>query len=106
MDSSKGMISTYAAPVISAITLGVFCVAYLIAYLSKDGNSLTMMSGAIIGMAGTVVNFWVGSSSGSQAKDVTIAAQSAATSAVAKASAAAPVVVSVPPVVAQVSNQA
>jgi hypothetical protein len=65
----------WAKPAISVFALGIFVVAYLIAFLSKDSQSLLLMSGAVIGMAQQVVGYWVGSSSGSTAKTAQIVAQ-------------------------------
>lgn len=96
--SMKDRIATWAPPVVSVIALLIFAMAYLIAYLSKDNQTLVMMAGAAITMATQAINFWTGSSSGSQKKDDQQAAalerstQALATSVPVAAAAAAPVV--------------
>ena len=67
---------TWAKPAISIFALVVFLAAFGIAYLAKDSGALTLMMGAAISMAGTVVNYYLGSSSGS-AKKTEIAAVAA-----------------------------
>jgi uncharacterized membrane protein len=75
--TSTPKLATVGAPVVSIYTLTIFLVAFGIAYLLKNETAMTMMFGGIVSMAGTVVNFWVGSSAGSQNKDATITALSA-----------------------------
>ena len=58
----------WAKPSISVFALGIFLVAFVVAYWSKDNTSLSMMMGAAIAMAQQVVNYWMGSSSGSTKK--------------------------------------
>lgn len=53
----------------------IFLIAFCVAYLAKDSNNLTMMMGAAITMGSTVVNYWLGSSSGSAKKTDLISAQ-------------------------------
>lgn len=65
---------TWAKPSVSIYAMSIFLVALGIAYWSKDSSSLTMMMGAVITMATQVVNYWLGSSSGSSKKDDVIAA--------------------------------
>jgi hypothetical protein len=64
----------WAKPIISGFALGIFVLAYAVAYLLKDEKSLLLMSGAAIGLAQQVVGYWVGSSASSTRKDATIAA--------------------------------
>ena len=66
----------WAKPAIAIIALMIFIVAFAIAYLSKSNSSILLMEGAAITMAGTVVNYYLGSSSGS-AKKTEIAAVTA-----------------------------
>lgn len=65
----------WAKPAVSIYALTIFLVAFGIAYLAKDTASLTMMMGAAISMGTSVVNYWIGSSSGSDKKTTIIAAQ-------------------------------
>ena len=72
--------SLWGAPAISIYTLTIMIGAMAIAWLTKNDNAMTLLTGAAIANATTIINFWVGSSAGSQKKDETIAAQSAAAS--------------------------
>ena len=65
----------WAKPAVSIYALTIFLIAFGIAYLAKDTASLTMMMGAAISMGTSVVNYWIGSSSGSDKKTTIIAAQ-------------------------------
>ena len=58
----------WAKPAISAFAMAIFVAAFVIAYLAKDQTSLTLLMGVAGSMATTVVNYWVGSSSGSDRK--------------------------------------
>lgn len=64
----------WAKPGVSVYAMTIFLVAFGVAYMSKDSSSLTMMMGATIAMAQQVVNYWMGSSSGSSKKTDVIAA--------------------------------
>lgn len=66
---------TWAKPSVAVFTLAGYVVAYAIAYFAKSDSAINMLIGASITMAGTIVNFYFGSASGSQAKDKVIAAQ-------------------------------
>lgn len=55
----------------------VFFACLGIAYWTKDSNAISLLVGAAVANSTTVVNYWLGSSSGSSAKDATIAAKSA-----------------------------
>lgn len=59
---------TWAKPSVSVYAMTLFLVALAIAYYAKDQTSLSMMMGATIAMAQQVVNYWMGSSSGSARK--------------------------------------
>ena len=59
---------TWAKPGISIYALTIFVIAFGIAYMSKNDASLTMMMGAAISMGTSVVNYYLGSSSGSAQK--------------------------------------
>lgn len=63
----------WAKPMVSFFALGIFVVAYLVAYLSHDNATLLLMAGATIGMANQVISYWVGGSSGSTAKSALLA---------------------------------
>lgn len=63
-----GQIST------SAITQIIFMVLAIYAFVAKNEQMELLVVGAAIANATTVVNYWLGSSSGSKAKDATIAA--------------------------------
>ena len=62
---------------VSIIVLLVFLAAIVVAWLTKD-PSLGILLGMAGANAGTAVGFWLGSSSGSQKKDATIAAMNPA----------------------------
>ena len=63
------------APIVSILVLVTFGAVIGLAMTQRlpDSQSMTMLVGALISMATTVVGFWVGSSASSQAKDITIA---------------------------------
>lgn len=65
-----------AAGIVAIFTLAIFLGCLVMAYMLRDSPSIQMLVGASIGMAGTAVNFYLGSSKGSQNKDATIAALS------------------------------
>lgn len=71
--TTSGAEPMWAKPSVSIYALSIFVVAFGIAYLSKDATSLSMMMGAAIAMAQQVVNYWMGSSSGSAKKTELIA---------------------------------
>ena len=58
----------WAKPAVSVYAMTIFIIALGIAYMAKDSSSLTMMMGAAISMGSTVINYWLGSSSGSSKK--------------------------------------
>jgi hypothetical protein len=62
--------------VVSIFVLGIFLAAIVIAWLTKN-EALQILLGMAGANAGTAVGYWLGSSSGSKAKDATIAAQAA-----------------------------
>lgn len=63
----------WAQPSLGAVQQIVFVAALGLAYLSGDSNALTLMYGAVIANATTVISYYFGSSKSSQAKDETIA---------------------------------
>lgn len=63
------VVMTYGAITVSIITSLTFLAALAVAFLSHDGNNLTLLYGAIIGQFSTVISYWLGSSMGSQKKD-------------------------------------
>lgn len=67
------------APLVSVLTLALAALALAAAFgmYLHDGGSVPLVGAISMCMlkAGTVVDFWLGSSSGSQKKDVTIAGQ-------------------------------
>lgn len=58
----------WAKPAVSVYALTIFLIAFGIAYMSKDSTSLTMLMGAAISMGTQVVQYYLGSSSGSAQK--------------------------------------
>ena len=65
-------ISKLAVSIVSELT---FLVCLGIAYWAKNDTAFNLLVGAAITNSTTVVNYWLGSSSGSSAKDATIAAK-------------------------------
>jgi hypothetical protein len=70
-------ISSWGAVIISVIALVTFTGALIASFFFRDPGLLNLTVGAAIAMATTVVNFWIGSSAGSQKKDDTITAMQA-----------------------------
>lgn len=58
----------WAKPVVSLVAMLIFVAAFIVAYLAKDQTSLTLLMGVAGSMGTTVVNYWVGSSAGSDRK--------------------------------------
>ena len=67
-------LTEYGTLVTSIIFGGAFVAALVYAYIAKDTDSKNLLVGAVIANANTVVQFFLGSSRGSQMKDKTIAA--------------------------------
>ena len=61
--------------IISVFSLTLLLIALVFAYIIKNENLLVLLAGVIATNATSVVQFYVGSSSSSQAKDVTISNQ-------------------------------
>lgn len=59
--------------VVSVLTLLLYVGALVVALVLRNENMLLMLVGAAISMAGTAVQYWLGSSSGSARKDDLIA---------------------------------
>lgn len=68
-NGTRVAIATWAPLAVSIVTLVIFGAAYLIAYLSKDTQTLTLFGGAVISMTTGAVNYWISSTAGSRAKD-------------------------------------
>lgn len=66
--------SSWPQPTLGALILSIFVAGLVLAYLSGDQAALTLMYGAVIANATSVIQFYFGSSRGSQTKDETIAA--------------------------------
>lgn len=62
------------APVISVYSLTLLLLALVVVWWMKDQTLVNVVVGVIATNATTVVNFWVGSSRGSERKDEVIAA--------------------------------
>jgi hypothetical protein len=62
-------------PSLGVLIQAIFLAALGIAYVSGDSNALTLMYGAVIANSTTVINFYYGSSKGSQEQRETIAAK-------------------------------
>jgi ABC-type uncharacterized transport system permease subunit len=60
---------TWGAIAISVLASLGFITALVIAYISHDTTSQSLLVGAIISNFSTAVSFWLGSSMGSQKKD-------------------------------------
>lgn len=67
----------WAKPSIGVYSLTLFALCLGISWWLKNDTAFNLMIGAVIANANTVMQFYFGSSSGSQKKDETIAAQSA-----------------------------
>lgn len=65
----------WGAPLVSLYSLTLLLAALLFAYIMKNDNLLVLLAGVIATNATSVVNYYVGSSASSQAKDVVISGQ-------------------------------
>lgn len=65
----------WGAPLVSLYSLTLLLAALVFAYIMKNDNLLVLLAGVVATNATSVVNFYVGSSASSQAKDVTISGQ-------------------------------
>lgn len=72
------VISAWGAIAVSTVSLLTFTGSLVVSFLTKDAGLLNLTVGAAIANATTAVGYWLGSSSGSQKKDDTIAASVAA----------------------------
>lgn len=68
-------VSTWGQISVSSIALLTFAGCLIVSFLLKDSQMELLVVGAAVANATTVVNYWLGSSSGSKGKDATIAAQ-------------------------------
>lgn len=68
-------VKSWGAPVVSVYSLSLLLVALCFAYLVKNDTLLTALVAVIATNATSVVQFYVGSSSSSQAKDTVISNQ-------------------------------
>lgn len=67
-------VAAWGAIAISVVSLITFTASLVVAFFLKDPGLLNLTVGAAIANATTAVGYWLGSSSGSQKKDETIAA--------------------------------
>jgi hypothetical protein len=65
---SLDTLARFGAILTSFVTMLAFAVALVFAYVYKDTQNLSLIIGAIIANATTVVSYWLGSSSGSARK--------------------------------------
>jgi hypothetical protein len=72
------LVALYGQIVTSILTLIALFGCLIVSFLLRDNQLELLVVGAVIAMATTVVNYWLGSSSGSQKKDDIMAAQAAA----------------------------
>ncbi len=79
MSDTFKKVSMIGAIVISGMACIGFWAALVIAYLSKDQTNLAMLLGIVAGGFTGTLNYWLGSSSGSQKKDDIIASSVPAT---------------------------
>jgi hypothetical protein len=70
---SLDTLARFGAILTSLVTMLAFAVALVFAYIYKDTQNLSLIIGAIIANATTVVSYWLGSSSGSARKTEIIA---------------------------------
>ena len=68
-------LSAWGAPIVSVLVLVTFGIVVALAMLRAlpDSQGMTMLLGAVVSLATTVVGYWCGSSASSQKKDDTIA---------------------------------
>lgn len=64
--------SAWGTPAVAIYALSIFVVALIIAYVKGSENLLTILLGVAAANATTAVNFYLGSSSGSNRKDLII----------------------------------
>ena len=62
-------VSLYGQVAVSILSQLIFAGTAVAAFFVRDDNLLLLVVGAVIANATTTINFWVGSSSGSQKKD-------------------------------------
>jgi hypothetical protein len=67
-------ISVYGQIGVSVLSQLIFAGTVIVAFFLRDTSILLLVVGAVIANATTTVNFWTGSSSGSQGKDAALAA--------------------------------
>lgn len=73
MNSSQLMM--LGAIVVSVANSLAFFAALIVAYFSKDSANLTLLIGAVVANASSVISFWIGSSAGSARKTELLASQ-------------------------------
>jgi hypothetical protein len=59
----------WSRPVIAVFSLGIFALAFLIAWQKQDAATLNILVGAIVSLVSSVAGYYFGSSAGSQKKD-------------------------------------
>lgn len=63
------VVMVYGSIITSALASVAFCTALIIAYMSKDQPNLALLIGCVVTNFTAVVQYWIGSSAGSQKKD-------------------------------------
>lgn len=76
MMAPPGSEPSWAKPVVALGSMSVFVGMVIVAYLTKDQQMMTLLGGAVIGMASQAGNYYLGSSSGSAHKTALLAAAS------------------------------
>lgn len=78
--SRSEVVNTWGRVVVSIVVLFLFAAVstLVLTHTIPSSESATMVVGAVLTMAGAVVSFWIGSSSGSVSKDAKLSAAPAA----------------------------
>ena len=74
LSASDGSEPAWAKPAIAIASLSVFAGMMAWAFITHDDSMKQLLAGSVIGMAGTAVNYYLGSSSGSDKKTSLLAA--------------------------------
>ena len=67
-------IAEWGGVAVSILSLLLFVATLIVSYLSKNDTAFMLLVGAVVSMGTTTINYWLGSSRGSVAKDATISA--------------------------------
>lgn len=73
--SLAARILEWSRPIVAFLTVGLFAVAFVAAIVMKNEQILLILVGAVVSGFSTITGYYFGSSSGSEKKDATIAAQ-------------------------------